>query len=204
MYRVYGIFEILPNGSPQRVSVVSGLESAKARLHELANSTKNECFAADVRTHQIVALMNVPPSKRQTTKHIFQISYNEDIGLRTTELLKSQGYGVISVIGNQAAKVVLSSIQHYDLFVVGQAAPEEIREEMVLWLKARYAGVKIVVLNPPNEQVSKADYNVQQNGPESLLSIISQVFANSLDNPQLSKASNSALFFPFLRRSRRR
>ena len=32
MLRVYEIFEVLPNGSTQRVTVISGLDSAKARL----------------------------------------------------------------------------------------------------------------------------------------------------------------------------
>jgi len=59
LYRVYEIFEVMPNSSPQRVTVVSGLEFAKAALQPLANQTNNECFVADAKTRQVVIQMNV-------------------------------------------------------------------------------------------------------------------------------------------------
>ena len=176
MHRVYEIFEVLPNGSPQRVSVVSGLDSAKARLHELANQTPNECFASDARTRQIVALLNVPPSK-----------------WRATDLMQARGYSVMSVIGNEAAKVALTPVQHYDLFLIGNAAPDETRQEMAFWLKAKYPRVKILALNSPNREVLRADYNVWQNGPEDWLPIVSTELANSADNPGPNKASTSGV-----------
>ena len=67
MNRVYELFEILAVGPPHRVAVVSGLESAKTRLRDLADDTPNECFAADAETHQIIAQMNVPPKSVSTT-----------------------------------------------------------------------------------------------------------------------------------------
>lgn len=176
MHRVYEIFEVLPSGSPQRVAVVSGLEFAKVALQHLAKRTSNECFAADAKTRQVVMQLNVAPAN---LRWIFLIAYDEELGLRTAELLRSRGYGVISVIGNEAAKLLLSSIQRYDLFIVGHAAPEEIRREIVDWLKARYPGVKILALNPPDQHVPAADYNVPQNGPENWLPIVSQQLANS-------------------------
>ena len=179
MHRVYEIFEVLPNGSPQRVSVISGLDSAKARLTELANQTPNECFASDARTRQIVALMNVPPSKWRATKHIFQITYDEQLGVRRAELLKSRGHSVMSVIGNEAAKLVLIPVQQYDFFIVGHSAAQETRQEMVFWLKAKYPRAKILALNPPNQEILRADYNVLQNGPAIWLPIILKELANS-------------------------
>src|SRR5205823_2813661 len=95
------------------------------------------------------------------------------------EQLGLRGYDAISVIGNEAAQAVLSSIQHYDLFIVGQAAPQETRREIVAWLRANYPGVKILALNPPNQQILGADYNVRQNGPETWLPIVSQQLSNS-------------------------
>ena len=85
----------------------------------------------------------------------------------------------VAAIGNEAAKVVLSATQHYDLFIVGHAAPEKTRMEMVDRLKTHYPGVKVLALNPPNEQVANADYNVRQDQPENWLPIISQELANS-------------------------
>lgn len=187
MHEAYEIFEVLPNGSRQRVAVISGLQSANARLQELANNTRNECFAADARTRQIVAQRNVP----RAVKQIFQISYDEQLGLRSAELLNSHGYSVVSIIGNDAAQVVLSPIQNYGLFIIGHAAAEETRQEMVLWLKAKYPTVKILALNPPNQEVLHADYNVWQDGPENWLPIVSRELANSVDSPGPTKASTS-------------
>lgn len=148
-----------------------GLEFAKLMLEALAERTTNECFAADEKTHQIVAQMNVP-SARRTIKRIFQIFYDEQAGLRRAELLRGRGYGVLSVWGNDATKVLLSSVQSYDLFIVGHAAPEENRKEMVDWLKSKYPKVKILALNPPHQQMRNADYNAIQNRPESWLPFV--------------------------------
>lgn len=189
MHRVYEIFEVLPSGSQQRVTVVSGLEFAKLALQGFARRTNNECYAADANTHQIVMQSNVAPEER---RRVFQIAYDEELGLRRAELLRSRGFGVISVIGNKAAKVLLSSIQRYDLFIVGHAAPEETRRELVEWLKAKYPGVKVLVLNPPNQQVVAADYNVRQNGPENWLPIVLRQLANSAGNQGPTKASTGA------------
>src|SRR5438105_6642206 len=178
MHRVYEIFEIMPNGSPQRVTVVRGLEFVEAALQRLSKDTSNECYAADAETHQVVMQMNVARAKLRATRRIFQIAYDEDLGLRRAELLRSRGYGVISVLGNQAAKLLLSSIQHYDLFIVGHAAPEETRREIVTWLKANYPRVKILALNSPHQRVLRADYNVRQNGPDTWLPIITQLFVD--------------------------
>jgi hypothetical protein len=87
--------------------------------------------------------------------------------------LRQNGYEVVSVVGNEAAKIVLSSAQHCDLFMVGHAAPEQTRKEMVDWLKARYPRVKILALNPADHRhLAGADYNTILNGPGEWLSIV--------------------------------
>ena len=112
MYRTYEIYEVLPDGSSQKVNVITGLEFVKLALQGLAKRTNNECFAADAKTRQIVMQINVPRPKWRTTKHIFQIAYDEERGFRRAELLRARGYGVFSVIGNDAAKIALSTIRH--------------------------------------------------------------------------------------------
>lgn len=191
MNRVYEIFEVLSNGSPQRVTVVSGLDSAKARLHDLSANTPNECFVSDARTHQIVAMLNVPPSRWEVSKHIFQICYDERMGVHRAELLKSSGYRVMSAIGNEAAKLALIPIQPYALFLVGHGATVEIRQEMVFWLKAKYPKATVVALNPPNQELTAADYNVRQNNPEDWLPVISRELGNSVEQPVPRKASTT-------------
>jgi len=110
---------------------------------------------------------NVPSARARCSNCV-----NEGIGFRRAQLLRELGYGVISVLGNEAAKVLLGSIQRYDLFIVGHAAPESSRREIVAWLKANYPRVKILALNPPRQQMTDADYNAIQNGPETWLPIV--------------------------------
>ena len=171
MYRSYEILEVMPDGSAVKRSVVNGLEIAKVAVENLARRTANECIAADERTHQIVAQLNLPPAKRKM-KRLFQIAYDEQAGLHSAELLRNSGYGVISVLSNEAAKVLLSSIQKYDLFIIGHAAPEECRSEMVDWLRTRYPDVKILALNPPHQPLPNADYNAPASDPEGWLSFV--------------------------------
>ena len=168
VYRAYDILEVMPDGTTIKRATVSGLEFAKLSLEELSGRTTNEWIAADRYTHQIVAQMNVPLAKR-CIKRIFQIDYDEEAGVRRADVLKNRGYGVISVLGNEAAKLILGLIQHYDFFIVGPAAPEETRREIVDWLKKKYPTVKILALNRPHQQVTSADYNVTENGPENWL-----------------------------------
>jgi hypothetical protein len=178
VYRPYDIFEVMPDGSPIKRAAVTGLEFAKLSLEELSRRTSNECFAADRYTRQVVAQVNVCLARR-SIKRIFQIAYDEESRLQRAELLLGCGYGVISVLGNEAAKVLLSSIQHYDLFIVGPAASEETRREMVDWLRENYPQVKILAMNPPDQQVPKADYNAEQDGPENWLQIVTERLVNS-------------------------
>jgi len=101
----------------------------------------------------------------------FPNRYDEKLGLRRAELLRSLGYHVISVIGNDPARVLLTSTQHYDFFMVGHAAPEEARTEMIDWIRVKYPRVKILALNPPHQQLLNADYHGTLNGPENWLPI---------------------------------
>lgn len=173
MYRTYEILEVLPDGSTVKRTAGHGLEFAKVALENLAKRTSNECIAADERTHQVVAQLNLPPAKR-AIKRIFQIAYDEEAGLATAELLRSRGYAVIMVLSNEAAKVLLSSIQKYDLFIIGHAASEKCRSEMAGWLKMYYPDVKVLALNPPHQPLPNADCNALASDPEGWLSFVTE------------------------------
>lgn len=173
MYRTYEILEVMPDGSTVKRIVVHGLEFARMSLEDLSRRTSNECIAADEKTHQVVAQMNIPAAKR-SLKRIFQIAYDEEAGLGTAELLRSHGYGVISVPSNEAAKVLLSSIQKYDLFIIGHTAPEKCRSEMADWLKTHYPNVKVLALNPPHQPLLNADCNALASDPEGWLSFVTE------------------------------
>jgi hypothetical protein len=118
---------------------------------------------------------------------VFQIAYDSGLASARTSVLRLQGYEVVSVIGNEAAKVVLSMPEQYDFFIVGHAAEDQVRKEMVLCLKAHYPGVPILALNPPKaSELAGADYNVKLNGPETWLPLI----ATALRGPHGSGPSS--------------
>jgi hypothetical protein len=174
MERDYDLFERSQDNSLVWRGSVHGLENARRKLQEVAKRTTNECFAIYTPTRQIVALMNTAGAGQRPVKRVvFQIAYDEHRLVTRAELLRHNGYEVLSVVGNEAAKIVLSSPQHCDLFIVGHAAPEQTRKEMVDWLKARYPHVKILALNrADHRQLAGADYNVLLNGPNQWLSVI--------------------------------
>src|SRR5579862_5003091 len=177
MDRTYLIFECLRDGSVVWRERVLGLLTTRLTLEERATHTENDHFAICVETQEVVLRVDgfkvtAPP---RAIKRIFQIAYTDRLRSERANLLMRLGYGVISVIGNDAAKVLLDAIQHLDvsLFIVGHAASEQTRKEMVDWLKENYPKVKILALNPPDQQLSSADYNVIQNGPENWLPFVS-------------------------------
>jgi hypothetical protein len=177
MDRDYQIFECLQDGSAVWRGTFHGLSTTRIMLEELAANNGNDHFAMYLPTREVVlrvgtSKLSVPP---RAIKRIFQIAYTDRLRSERAELLRRLGYGVISVIGNEAAKVLLNTIQHVDvaLFIVGHAASEQTRKEMVDWVKTKYPNAKVLALNPPNQQIPEADYNVIQNGPENWLPFVS-------------------------------
>ena len=175
MNREYDLFERLPDGSALWRGVAVGAFDAHLQLRELARITANELFAIEVLTGEVLARVNTPLVARQRKiKQIFQIAYDEKLLAMRAEQLTANGYEMTSVVGNEAAETALGSGQEYDLFIVGHAAPEETRIEMVGWLKMKYPKVRILALNPPDcECLDGADYNVPQNVPAELLPTVS-------------------------------
>jgi hypothetical protein len=89
------------------------------------------------------------------------------------ELLRADGFRVISVLGNEAAKAALATPQDFSLFIMGHAAAPNVRREMAEWIKAKYPKTPILALNPPyQQQLAPADYNVVLNGPEEWLFVV--------------------------------
>jgi hypothetical protein len=176
MDREYDIFECLRDGSVIWRTRLRGLESARLNLKELVISTGNDHFAMYLPTREVVFRVDASEATAhvRTSKRIFQIAYSEHLRNERAELLRRIGYRVISVIGNESARVLLSTIQlDLALFIVGHAASEQTRKEMVDWLKTKYPKVKVLALNPPDQQLPSADYNVTQNGPENWLPFVS-------------------------------
>jgi len=106
---------------------------------------------------------------------VVQIAYDEMFRMSRAELLKDYGYEVISVLGNDEAKRVLSKTQRHHLYIVGHAAPIEVRREMARWLKTNFPDAKILALNPPEHtKLTEADYNLAVSESEEWLAIIAK------------------------------
>jgi len=107
---------------------------------------------------------------------MFQIGYDEkELKLRA-DLFRRFGHEVISVADNDAAKHALESIHNVDIFIVGHAAPEQTRNEMVKWLKTNFPKVKVVALIPPgNRQLDSVDCNVVLNDWDEWLLLLDAV-----------------------------
>jgi hypothetical protein len=158
---------------------VRGLEAAWQKLYELAKHTTNECFAVHPPTHEVVAQLNVPPAQERARTRVFQIAYTEELGVARAEELTRRGYLVTTVIGNERAKVVLGSAKQFDIFIIGHAASDQMREMMAAWLKTTYPEVKILALNPGFQRLRDADFNVQLDGPEKWIPIVAKATERS-------------------------
>ena len=172
--RQYDIFEVLPNGLRVQRGFVTGIEAAWQELDKLAKDTTNECLAIYLPAREVVAQLNVPLSEERASKRVFQIAYTEELGMARAATLTRRGYRVITVLGNERAKVVLASVNHYDLFIIGHGAPEGTRNAMVAWLNGTYPGVKILALNSVFQRLPDADYNVMVDGPERWIPIVAK------------------------------
>lgn len=174
MQRDYDIFERPSLGSPIWRACVSGLCDASAKLEEVATKSGNECFAMHLPTKEVVASINGrDASLPRPRRLIFQVAYDAKIAIERAGLLRLCGYEVVSVIGNEAAKVVLNMPQPWDLFVIGGAVKTDGKEEFVRWLKARFPGVPVLALNGPGiRDLAGADYNVSANGPEDWMTSV--------------------------------
>jgi len=168
MLQPLDIFRVESDGSLRWLAAAANVESATAFAKKLA---PGEYLIAD-QTGKRISIKT--PAKQL----VFQVGYHGDEkGLNArTELFRSFGHEVISVAGNEAAKLALASIQHVDVFIVGHTAPEPARREIVDWLKANFPQAKIVALIPSvSRELLRTDYNVAQNDWAVWLSLFATV-----------------------------
>ena len=169
----FDIFRVEADGEVLWVKSVADLKSARLVVKELMASSPGEYVIHSHSTHNELIVKPLPAKKQRAKPIIFQIAYDERLMASRAELLKTHGFAVVSVVGNEAAKVALAKPQDYDLFIVGHGAVMQVRKEMADWLKEKYPKVEILALNPPYEQrLAHADYNVVLNGPEEWLFVV--------------------------------
>jgi hypothetical protein len=185
MNRDYEIFELLPDGSPIWKGHGSGLDSVRVKLEKLAAKTANECIAMHLPTREIVARVNIGAAKvRSAEPLVFQIAYEERLAASRSQTLRHNGYEVVSVIGNEAARLVLELDRSWEFFIVGHDAAKETRKEIVVWLKAHFPNVRLLALSAsPGGEIPGADYNAP-NAPELWLPILVHEFASRGERPK--------------------
>lgn len=176
----YDIFELV-DGRPTWRGHTEGLLQARAKLGEISRETSNEVVAMRLPDSEIVMRINC--SEEGNKPVVIQISYDHTLTART-KALRRQGYEVIPIVGNEAAKPLLVTPRRCDLFIVGHAAPDRTRREMVVWLRAHYPGVPILALNRPEvPELPGADFNVKLNGPETWLPAIASALGRPSPRP---------------------
>jgi hypothetical protein len=160
--REYDLFEQFPDGSPMWRGRALGLPEVRRQLTELSRKTKNEYFAMHLSTKEVVARVNVGGHRSETQKRLIgQVAYDYAKGRTRTHALREQDYEVVTVVGNDAAKLVLDLSPNWSLFIIGEGPANDVRGEMASWLKERFPGVPILALNPPSAPVlDGADYNI--------------------------------------------
>lgn len=184
MDREYEIFECLEDGGVMWRARATGLNIVRAKLSELSRETGKECFAMHLSTRDVVFAgdSSVVISNR-AAQRIFHVGYDEKLSRMQAEFLRGLGYSVIAVLGNEAAKGILSVLRNDDLgitlFIIGHVAPVTTRKEMVEWLKANYPSAKVLALNPPDQPVPDADYNVEEHSPEAWVPIVVSTVSSS-------------------------
>jgi len=157
MFPPFHIFKVQSDGSRRWMKAAKNLEDAKALVKVLAASSPGEYVITNLTGEK--TSIKLPPKRI-----VFQIGYDEKELNARAELFRRCGFEVISVADNESAKRALRSIGNVDVFVVGHAAPEQTRKEIVEWLKATFPKVKIVALIPSaNRELSRADYNIVLN-----------------------------------------
>jgi hypothetical protein len=174
----FDIFRIEANGNMILVGSAPSLKSAKIRVQELMALSPSEFLILSHRTNNRLIIKPPLAIRRTTRPAIFQIAYDDELLIGRANLLESSGFEVVSVLGNEAAKIALSSFGHYDLFMVGHGADLKTREEMADWLRAKYPDVPILALNAAEHQaLGHANYNLVLNGPEEWLLVVESVTA---------------------------
>jgi hypothetical protein len=169
----FDIFRVEAHCEVAWVKSAADLKSARLAVKALIKSSPGEYLIHSHSTHHGLIVKPSPAKKQRAKPVIFQIAYDERLIASRAELLKANGFAVVSVLGNEAAKAALKTRWDYALFIIGHAASPKVRKEMADLLKARYPKVEILALSRSYQQrLAPADYNVVLNGPEEWLFVV--------------------------------
>ena len=106
--------------------------------------------------------------------HILQIAYYPMLQETRSKMLKTAGYQVTSVLGNESAMALPSAVlAAVNLVVVGFSSDHSIRSAMVHWLKARHPDIPVIALQAHDwEEFSEADAAMKIEDPKAWLAAV--------------------------------
>ena len=109
--------------------------------------------------------------------HILQVAYYPTLQETRTQMLKSAGYQVTSVLGNDNAIGLDGAvIAAADLIVVGFSASHSVRAAMVHWFKAYYPKIPVVALQVNSwEKFPEADASTFSENPTIWLAEVASI-----------------------------
>jgi hypothetical protein len=113
--------------------------------------------------------------------HVLQVAYYPNLQETRALMLKSAGYQVTSVLGNDNAKGLDAAvIAAANVIVVGFSTSHSIRAAMVRWFKTHYPKTPILVLQSSRwEQFPEADLSTFSENPNTWLAEIAAILKSA-------------------------
>jgi len=131
----FDIFKREANGELHWIKSAEDFKSARLAVKELIATSPHEYLIYSHSTHNHLTIKPSLSAKRRAKPLIFQIAYDEILMASRAELLKADGFTVISALGNEAAKLALATPEDFSLFIMGHSAAPNVRREMAEWIK---------------------------------------------------------------------
>jgi len=113
--------------------------------------------------------------------HILHVAYYPSLQETRTLMLKSAGYEVTSVLGNDNARGLDPAlIAAADLIVLGFDAPHSVRADMVVWFKVRYPEIPVVALRSSRwEEFPEAEVSSFSEDPTIWLAEVASILQSA-------------------------
>ena len=92
-----------------------------------------------------VSRYSVPQSELRK-KRILHVEFDRVLLATRHALLETAGFEVISCFSGMAAREVSTASAHFDLFLIGHAAPIDERTDLVTWIRAHFPRIAIIAL----------------------------------------------------------
>ena len=102
--------------------------------------------SSDSGTRDTTAPRFLVPQSELRKKRILHVEFDRVLLATRHALLETAGFEVISCFSGMAAREVSTGSAHFDLFLIGHAAPIDERTDLVTWIRAHFPRVAIVAL----------------------------------------------------------